>query len=136
MSVGSLDICAALGWYRSYMTTKRRLSKREHQRRIAWIEHFCESLPRRILAINDISVRDIVVYFADQAESFQKPLEWYSRYKAIESFWDDMVEAKLLEYNGLKGIYDDTDIEPYYQEDSSLRAPLVPVNWSRAESVF
>lgn len=135
MSTDRMDICAALHWYRAHLVAKRRISKKDLQCRIDWIEHFCGALPRRNLAIEEISVRDVVIYFANQAESFQKPLEWYSRYKAIESFWDDMVEARLLESNGLKGIYDDSDIEPYYQQEAQ-RMPVVPVNWSRVETVY
>ena len=128
-----LNLDAAVDWYRSYLNAKRGVARREAQRRMVWIEHFCECLPRRCLAVGQVSVRDVVVYFADHADYFEKPMEWYSRYKALESFWDDMVEARLLEANGIKGIYDDTDIEPYYQEDPTMRAQFTPVNWSRAE---
>ena len=136
MSMGSMDICGALEWYRTYLVSRRGVAKRDLQRKIQWLEHFCEALPRKTVSIENIGVRDVVVYFADQSMSFKKPLEWYSRYKVIETFWDDMVTAKILEYNVLKGIYDDTDVEPYVQENPSDRIPMVPVNWSRVESLF
>ena len=132
----SLDLFAAVDWYRTFLQHKRGLPRREAVLRIEWIEHFCECLPRRGVSIGQISVRDVVVYFADQADAFGKPLEWYSRYKAIESFLDDMVEARLLDANHIKGIYDDTDIEPYYHEDPAFHTPAIPVNWSRVETIL
>ena len=136
MSMDSLDICRALDWYRTYLSAERGLSKRDIHLRVGWIEHFCDSLPRSRVAVSDITVREVVLYFADQSGDFQKPLEWYSRYKALESFWDDMVDADLLETNMIKGIYDDSDVEPYDEADAVVRAPTVPVNWSRAETVY
>lgn len=136
MSVDSFDVCKALEWYKSYLSSECELSKREISLRLSWIEHFCNSLPRRTLTIEEISVREVVVYFADQSGEFQKPLEWYLRYKALESFWDDMVAADMLKQNSIKGIYDDTDIEPYDEENAVVSAPSIPVNWSRAETVY
>ena len=136
MSVDSFDVCRALEWYKSYLSSECELPKREISCRLNWIEHFCNSLPRRTLTVDEISVREVVVYFADQSSQFQKPLEWYLRYKALESFWDDMVDAKLLKQNSIKGIYDDTDIEPYDEENAVVNAPSIPVNWSRAETVY
>ena len=136
MSVDSLEVCRALEWYKVYLSSERDLPKREISRRLRWIEHFCDSLPRRALTIDEITVREIVVYFADQSHRFQKPLEWYLRYKTLEAFWDDMVEAEVLKNNSIKGIYDDTDIEPYDEDDAVVNAPAIPVNWSRAETVY
>ena len=67
---------------------------------------------------------------------FDKPYEWYSRYKAIEGFCDDLVETEQLASNKLKGIYDDGDVEPYNAQEPVYKVPAVPVNWARIESVF
>ena len=136
MSVESVDVSAALEWYKVYLSSERDMPKIEITQRLRWIEHFCNSLPKRALSVDDITVREIVLYFADQSHQFQKPLEWYLRYKTLESFWDDMVTANLLKNNSIKGIYDDSDVEPYDEDATVVDAPSTPVNWSRAETLY
>jgi len=136
MSVESFDVGAALEWYKVYLSSECDMPKTEISRRLRWIEHFCDALPKRALSVDEITVREIVLYFADQSHQFQKPLEWYLRYKTLESFWDDMVTANLLKNNSIKGIYDDSDVEPYDEDATVVDAPPTPVNWSRAETLY
>jgi hypothetical protein len=83
--------------------------------------------------IYEISVRDVVLYFAEWSERFESPAEWYDRYKVLERFFDDLVDMRVLETNPIKGIYDDTDIEPDLAEDTEPAESLAPVNWLRQD---
>jgi uncharacterized membrane protein len=128
----STDVDSVLQIYTSYLTGQKRLSRTETGRRIKWLKEFGLSVCAR-KTIYDTSVRDIVIYFAEWAEKFEDPDEWYDRYKVIERFFDDLVDMQVLETNPVKGIYDDTDIEPDLTEDAGPSESLAPVNWLRQD---
>ncbi len=135
MVLRASEMQAAVDWYRGFLVDRRQLARIEVSARIEWIEEFCEFASRR-RTMSEVTVRDVVCYFAEKSDMFDKPYEWYSRYKAIECFCDDLVEAEQLPANRIKGIYDDGDVEPYNAGEPMHRVPVVPVNWSRIESVF
>lgn len=135
MAMREPELLAAVGWYRTYLVDQRRLARGEISTRLEWIEDFCDFVARR-RTMDEVMVRDVVCYFAEKSDKFDKPYEWYARYKVIECFCDDLVEAERLTANKLKGIYDDGDVEPYNPQEPMYRVPAMPVNWSRIESVF
>ena len=128
----STDVDSVLRIYNSYLATQRRLSRTETGKRIRWLREFGHSMCAR-KTIYDISVRDVVIYFAEWAEKFEDPDEWYDRYKVLERFFDDLVDMQFIESNQIKGIYDDTDIEPDLTDDSGPAESLAPVNWMRQD---
>lgn len=135
MALTAPELRATVDWYRNYLLGQRLLARAEISTRLEWIEDFCEFVARR-RTMDEVMVRDVVCYFAEKSDRFEKPFEWYARYKVIESFCDDLVEAEQLSSNKLKGIYDDGDVEPYDAQEPVYRVPALPVNWSRIESVF
>lgn len=135
MAMRAPELPSAIGWYRTFLLEQRRFTRGEISTRLEWIEDFCNFAARR-RTVDEVMVRDVVCYFAEKADMFDKPYEWYSRYKAIEGFCDDLVETEQLASNKLKGIYDDGDVEPYNAQEPVYKVPAVPVNWSRIESVF
>ena len=128
----STDVESVLRIYNSYLANQKRLSRTETGRRIKWLREFSRSMCAR-KTIYEISVRDVVIYFAEWAEKFEDPDEWYDRYKVLERFFDDLVDMQVLESNEIKGIYDDTDIEPDLVEDTEPAESLAPVNWMRQD---
>ena len=128
----STDVDAVLRIYTSYLANQRRLSRTETGKRIRWLREFGLSMCNR-KTIYEISVRDVVIYFAEWSEKFENPAEWYDRYKVLERFFDDLVDMQVLESNQIKGIYDDTDIEPDLAEDTEPSESLAPVNWLRQD---
>ncbi len=128
----STDVDSVLGVYTSYLANQRRLSRTETGKRITWLKEFGHYMCAR-KTIYEISVRDVVTYFAEWAERFEDPLEWYDRYKVLERFFDDLVDMQVLESNQIKGIYDDTDIEPELTDDDEPSESLAPVNWMRQD---
>ena len=128
----STDVDAVLRIYTSYLANQRRLSRTETGKRIKWLKEFSRCMCLR-KNIHDISVRDVVLYFAEWAEKFEDPEEWYDRYKVLERFFDDLVEMQVLESNQIKGIYDDTDIEPDLTDDAGPAESVAPVNWMRQD---
>ncbi len=128
----STDVDSVLSIYNSYLANQKRLSRTETGKRIKWLRDFSRCMCAR-KTIYDISVRDVVIYFAEWAEKFEDPDEWYDRYKVLERFFDDLVDMQYLETNQIKGIYDDTDIEPELTDDAGPSESLVPVNWMRQD---
>ena len=128
----SVDVDSVLSVYTSYLANQKRLSRTETGRRIRWLKEFSQYMCAR-KTIHDISVRDVVIYFAEWAERFEDPDEWYDRYKVLERFFDDLVDMQVIESNHIKGIYDDTDIEPELTDDSGPSESLSPVNWLRQD---
>ncbi len=128
----STDVESVLRVYTSYLANQRKLSRTETGRRIKWLKDFSRTMCAR-KSIDDVSVRDVVIYFAEWAEKFENPAEWYDRYKVLERFFDDLVEMRFLETNQIKGIYDDTDIEPELADDAGPSESLEPVNWMRQD---
>ena len=103
--------------------------------RIRWLKEFGHYVCIR-KTIYEISVRDVVIYFAEWAEKFEDPGEWYDRYKVLERFFDDLVDMRHLDSNQIKGIYDDTDFEPDLTDDEGPFESLEPVNWLRKTIPF
>ena len=104
----------------------------DRRRQLVWIREFGESLPKRVRP-DGVTVRDVVLYFAEHCDDFADPVEWYYRYKAIESFFEEMSRTFDLASNQIKGLYDESDIEPELLERIPSRVRLAPVNWSREE---
>ena len=128
----STDVESVLRIYTSYLANQRRLSRTETGRRIRWLKEFGHYVCIR-KTIYEISVRDVVIYFAEWAEKFEDPGEWYDRYKVLERFFDDLVDMRHLDSNQIKGIYDDTDFEPDLADDEEPFESLEPVNWLRKD---
>ncbi len=131
----SLRITMASDWYKAYLVENKVVSGAELVERVSWIGEFCSYVSRR----NDIefvTVRDVVCYFADHTDSFGNAYEWYARYKTIEAFCDALVASGRLPSNHLRGVYDDSDVEPFSVGQEDLAVPAVPVNWSRVETVY
>ena len=106
----SINAAGAAKWYRSYLLSKQRYSNEEIERRVGWVDDFCRSVPHN-RTIGEVSVRDVVCYFARRSGNYDKPYEWFTRYQVIETFCDALVEQKFLSDNHLKSIFDDTDVE-------------------------
>ena len=122
----------ALEWYATRLAAKRRFPAAEAQRQVRWIRQFSECLPKQV-GPTEVSVRDVVLYFAEQCDNFGEPVEWYYRYKALESFFEELTREFSLASNQIRGLYDDSDLEPELLERMTQRHRFAPVNWSREE---
>ena len=122
----------ALGWYSEQLMNRRRLASAEANRQIQRIEEFRDCLPRRVGPM-DVSVRDIVTYFADHCDDFSDTIEWFHRYKAIESFYEEMTREFDLPSNQIKGLYDESDLEPELLVSMAATPGFAPVDWTREE---
>ncbi|MBM4436959.1 MAG: hypothetical protein FJ029_06925 [Actinobacteria bacterium] len=123
---------SALAWYADHVSKRRRLTGVDAGRQLAWIREFCASFPRRA-GPTEVTQRDVVVYFAERCDRFAEPLEWYYRYKAVETFYDEMSRTFALPVNHIRGLYDESDLAPELQRRIPMRDRLVPVNWSRKD---
>ncbi len=131
----SIYAAGAAKWYRSYLTSKQRYSQQEIERRVGWVDDFCRSFPQS-RSIGDISVRDVVCYFARRSGNYERPYEWFTRYQVIETFCDALVEQNFLPDNHLKSIFDDSDVEPFDPQQEPIQVEISNVDWSRSDSVF
>jgi hypothetical protein len=104
----------------------------EARRQLRWIREFSECLPNRPEP-TEVTVRDVVLYFAEHCDEFDDSVEWYYRYKAIESFFEEMTRTFGLPTNQIRGLYDESDLEPDLLERFPPRGRVAPVNWSREE---
>ena len=132
MALDCASFHTALEWYATRLTAKRRFPAAEAQRQVRWIRQFSECLPKQ-LGPTEVSVRDVVLYFADHCDNFAEPVEWYYRYKALESFFEDLTREFSLPSNQIRGLYDDSDLEPELLQRMNTRHRFAPVNWSREE---
>ncbi len=122
----------ALEWYTEQLTARRRMGMSEASRQIRWIEDFRHCLPRRI-SPTEVSVRDIVMYFANHCDEFTDTVEWFHRYKAIESFYEEMTREFDLPSNQIKGLYDESDLDPELLIRMKATPTFAPVDWTREE---
>lgn len=122
----------ALEWYSDQLTTRRRMPSREARQQICWIEDFRDCLPR-LTGPTDVSVRDIVMYFANHCDDFTDAIEWFHRYKAIESFYEEMTREFDLPSNHIKGLYDESDLDPELLVTMKATQAFAPVDWSRED---
>ena len=132
MAAECANFRTALAWYTEQLSRRRRLPARDVRRQISWIDDFRTCLPRRTSPI-DVSVRDIVLYFADHCDAFDDPVEWFHRYKAIESFYEEMTREFNLPSNQIRGLYDESDLDPELLTHMPTRPSFAPVDWSREE---
>jgi len=131
----STDVESILSIYTSYLARQKKVPKSEAGKRIQWLRDFSHALGKR-KSIHEISTRDVVTYFAEWAPRFADPCEWYERYKVLEKFFDDLVEMRMIEQNRIKGLYDDTDIEPDLLTNCGPTEVITPVNWSRQDAIY
>ena len=80
-----------------------------------------------------VGQREVILYFAEHCDEFSDSVEWYHRYKAIETFYEDMASELGLPSNQIKGLYDENDIDPDQLNQIADRPPPSPVDWSRDE---
>ena len=88
--------------------------------------------PQRMDPTN-VGQREVVLYFAEHCDDFGDPVEWYYRYKAIETFYEDMTSELALPSNQIKGLYDESDLDPELLRRIPDRPRMAPVDWSRDE---
>ncbi len=132
MAAECASFMTALEWYSGQLTTRRRLPSGEASRQIRWIKDFRDCLPRRISPA-EVSVRDIVMYFADHCDEFTDTVEWFHRYKAIEAFYEEMTREFDLPSNQIKGLYDESDLDPEIVMRMKATPQFAPVDWTREE---
>ncbi len=123
---------STLEWYGDRLNRRRRLPRSDARLHVRWIREFGESLPNRISPTH-VTVRDVVLYFAERCDEFSDPIEWYHRYKAIETFFEEMTREFDLTANQIRGLYDESDLEPSLTENLPSSERFAPVNWSREE---
>lgn len=121
---------SALSWYSGQLTRNRRFPPAEVKRHLKWLREFGESFPQRMDPAN-IGQREVVLYFAEHCDDFGDPVEWYYRYKAIETFYEDMSSELDIPNNQIKGLYDESDLDPELLERIPDRPRMAPVDWSR-----
>ena len=78
---------------------------------VTWIRDFGQTLSSRTRP-EDVTVRDVVLYFADRCDEFEEGCEWFYRYKAIEGFYDELSREFSLPANQIRGLYDESDLDP------------------------
>ncbi len=123
---------STLEWYGNRLSRRRRMARSDARKHVRWIREFGESLPNRT-GPTEVTVRDVVLYFAERCDEFSDPVEWYHRYKAIETFFEEMTREFDLTTNQIRGLYDESDLEPSIIEDLPSSERFAPVNWSREE---
>ncbi len=126
---------SALSWYSAQLAEGRRMPAAEARRQLEWLREFSDALPRRVHP-TDVGQRDVILYFAEHCDDFGDPLEWYYRYKVIENFYEDMTVAFGLPTNQIKGLYDESDLDPDLLSRIPERPRMAPVNWSRDQHDF
>lgn len=122
----------ALAWYADHLTVRRRFSSTDVRQQLGWLKEFAAAFPRR-RGPTDVTIRDVVCYFAERCDEFPDTVEWYRRYKAIEAFYDEITRVFALPSNHIKGLYDESDLEPDLLRRIPIRDRLAPVNWSRED---
>ena len=122
----------ALEWYAEELAGKRQLPAAKTREVVMWIRDFGRAIPGRTRP-EDVTVRDVVMYFAEHCEEFQDGSEWYYRYKAIEGFYDELSRQFSLAPNQIRGLYDESDLDPALVESMPRRQRVEPVNWSRKD---
>ena len=123
---------SALTWYSGELVRRRRCPPAEAQRQLEWLREFGESFPQRVDPAN-VGQREVIIYFAEHCDDFADPVEWYYRYKAIETFYEDMTSEFGLPSNQIKGLYDESDLEPELLAQIPESPRAEPVAWSREE---
>ncbi len=99
---------------------------------VTWIRDFGRTLSSRTRP-EDVTVRDVVLYFADRCDEFEEGCEWFYRYKAIEGFYDELSREFSLPANQIRGLYDESDLDPALVERIPTRQRVAPVDWSRKD---
>ena len=121
---------SALDWYSGQLLRRRRFPPAEVRRQLKWLRDFGDSFPQRVEPAH-VGQREVILYFAEHCDEFSDSVEWYHRYKAIETFYEDMASEFGLPSNQIKGLYDENDIDPDQLNQIADRPPPSPVDWSR-----